>query len=107
MIRLVETFIGPISHTAFGACVLTSLQQRHRHLGREGHVELAGDEGEDRRRAVGDDRELDAVEIRPARLPVVGVAVSLIDSFCLNSTNLNGPVPIGLVRMSPGVTWQG
>ena len=44
---------------------LDVLQQRDRHLGREGHVELAGDEGEDRRRAVRNDGELDAVEIGP------------------------------------------
>src|ERR1043165_643347 len=31
----------------------------------------------------------------------------LIDSFGLNSTNLKGPVPIGLRRMSRAGTWQG
>ena len=56
------------------------LQQRDRHLGREGHVELAGDEGEDRGRAVRDDGEFDAVEIGQALLPVVGVAGQL-DQF--------------------------
>jgi len=33
--------------------------------------------------------------------------VTLIDSFCLNSTNLKGPVPMGWVRISAGATWQG
>ena len=50
------------------------LEQRVGHLGRERHVELAGDEGEDRRRAVRDDGIFDAVEIRPPRLPVIRVA---------------------------------
>jgi hypothetical protein len=30
-----------------------------------------------------------------------------IDSFCLNSTNLNGPVPIGFDRICAGLTWHG
>src|SRR6516225_6114335 len=41
---------------------------------RKGDVELAGDEGEVRRARILDDRIFDAVEIRPARLPVVRVA---------------------------------
>src|SRR5262252_4890460 len=32
---------------------------------------------------------------------------TLMPSFCLNSTNLNGPVPIGLVRICATGTWQG
>jgi hypothetical protein len=28
-------------------------------------------------------------------------------SFCLNETNLKGPVPIGLVRICAAGTWQG
>ena len=49
-------------------------QQRYRHLEREGHVELARDKGEDRRRAVRYHGILDAVEIWPILLPVIGVA---------------------------------
>jgi hypothetical protein len=41
---------------------------------RKGHVELAGDKGKVRRARILDDRVFDAVEIRPPRLPVVGVA---------------------------------
>src|SRR5712675_1273532 len=51
------------------------LQQGHGDLVREGHVELAGDKAEHRRRAVRDDRVLDAVEIGQARLPVIRVAL--------------------------------
>ena len=40
----------------------------------EGQVELAGDERQHARRAVGDDRPLDAVEVGQALLPVVGIA---------------------------------
>ena len=45
---------------------LDVLEQRDREAVREGHVELAGDKRQDRRRQVVDDRILDAVEIRPA-----------------------------------------
>jgi hypothetical protein len=53
------------------------LQERDRDLVRKGQIELAGDESEDRGRAVGDDRVFDAVEIGPARLPIIGVADEL------------------------------
>ena len=53
---------------------LDVLQQRDGHLVGKGHVELAGDKGQQRRRAVRDDRPFDAVEIGPARLPVIRVA---------------------------------
>ena len=56
---------------------LDVLEQRDRHFGRECHVELAGDEGEKCGRAVRDDGELDAVEIRQALLEVVGIARQL------------------------------
>ena len=59
---------------------LDVLQQRDRHLGRKRHVELAGDEGENRGRAIRDDGELDAVEMRQALFPVVRVARQL-DQF--------------------------
>src|SRR6267142_48343 len=50
------------------------LQEWHRHLVGEGHVELAGDEREDRRRPVRDDSIFDTVEIRSPRFPVVGIS---------------------------------
>ena len=56
-----------------GRVVLDVLQERHRDVGREGHVELAGGEGQHARRPVGHDGELDGVEIGQALLPVVGV----------------------------------
>src|SRR5215208_4135557 len=36
-----------------------------------------------------------------------GLRVTLMYSFGLNSTNLNGPVPIGRCRISAADTWQG
>jgi hypothetical protein len=98
---------GSTTQTAFGACDLDVLQQRDRHLGREGHVELAGDEAEDRGRAVGDDGELDAVEIGQALLPVVGVLDELDRLVGLELDELERAGADGLVRMSPGETWQG
>ena len=71
--RLVLTLIGLISQIAVGSCFLMSASSARRHLGREGHVDLAGDEGEHRGRAVLDDGVFDAVEIRQALLPVVRV----------------------------------
>src|SRR6266446_4569690 len=49
------------------------LQQRRRHAIPEGHVEFTGDESQYRRRQVANDRILDAIEIRPALFPVIGV----------------------------------
>src|SRR5262249_35833953 len=49
-------------------------QQGDGHLRREGHVELAGDKGEDRSRAVWDHGIFDAVEVRPIPLPVIRIA---------------------------------
>ena len=49
-------------------------QLRDRHLPGKGHVEAAGHEAQQRRRRAGDDVELDAVEMRLARLEVVGIA---------------------------------
>ena len=60
--------------------LLDVLDQRDRDLGREGDVELAGDKGKDRGRAIGDDRVFDAVEIGQALLPVVGV-LGQLDQF--------------------------
>src|SRR6516162_1656841 len=50
------------------------LQQLLGHAIREGHIELAGDERQYRRRQVADDRIFDAVEIRSALLPIIGVS---------------------------------
>ena len=41
------------------------------------HIEVAGDEGEDSGRAVGDDGVFDPVQIGPTWLPVVRVATDL------------------------------
>ena len=67
------------------------LQQRDRDLGREGHVELAGDEAEDRGRAVRDDRVLDAVEIGQALLPVVRILHELDRLVLLQLDELERP----------------
>ena len=61
---------------------LDVLQQRDRHFPREGDVEAARHEAQNRRAAVGHDGVVDAVEIRLALLPVVGVARDL-DAFVL------------------------
>jgi hypothetical protein len=53
------------------------LQHRDGDLVGEGHVEIAGNEGEHRGRAVRDDRVFDTVEIRFAGLPVIRVARDL------------------------------
>jgi len=53
---------------------LDVLLERDREVVRKGHVELSGNERQCRRRPVADDRILDAVEMRPARLPVIRVA---------------------------------
>src|SRR5207248_2955328 len=45
----------------------------HRDLVRKGHVELAGNKGERLSGTIWNDRPLDAVEIWPARLPVIRV----------------------------------
>ena len=66
-----------MSHIADRHLAFDVAHQRHRDLVGEGDVELAGDEGQDRRRAVGDDRVFDAIEIRQARFPVVRVARDL------------------------------
>jgi len=53
---------------------VTSRNRGHRHLEREGHVELAGDKGEDRSRAVRNHGIFDAIEVRQIPLPVIGIA---------------------------------
>src|SRR6202048_3206983 len=57
--------------------VLDLLQQRYRHEARSGTIELVGAEGQDPGRGVANDRVLYAVEIRPAWLPIIGVAGQL------------------------------
>ena len=74
MMMLVETLIGSTTHTAFGACALTSLT-----IGIDtsvGNV-MSNLPEINPRIAVerfGDDGELDAVEVRQALLEVVGIA---------------------------------
>ena len=86
---------------------LDVLEQRDRDVGAERHVELAGHERQDARRAVLDHLPVDAVEVGLALLPVVGVAHELDRVAALELDELEGPVPIGLVRMSLVETWQG
>jgi PAS domain S-box-containing protein len=76
------------------------LQQRDRDLVGEGQVELAGNKGEDRSRAVGDDRIFDAVEIGPARFPIIGIADEL---DCLARLELDKFERAGADRMLPHV----
>ena len=71
--RLVLTPVWPHGALRLRRVAADVLQQRHRDVGREGHVELAAGEGQHAGRAVGDDGVFDAVEIGPPRLPVVGV----------------------------------
>src|SRR5712671_6766701 len=74
--RLARPFIGFTSQIACGAWLFTCFTSGI--TPRTGcHVELAGDKGEDRGRAAGDDRIFDAVEIRTPRLPVIRVAFHL------------------------------
>src|SRR5215472_9833849 len=56
---------------------LDIFQQRDAHDVGPGHVELAGDETEDRRRAVWHNRVVYAVEIGPIPLPVIGISGDL------------------------------
>ena len=56
-----------------GRLALDLLHKRYRHLVRKGQVEFAGIEGQQRRRAVRDDRVFDPVEMGPSLLPVIGV----------------------------------
>ena len=58
----------------FGRLALDLLHQRGRHKAGPGAVEFLGAERQDPGRGVADDRVFDAVEIGPARLPVIGVA---------------------------------
>ena len=48
MIRLALTLVGAQLADRLRRLRLDVLQQRHGDVGREGHVELAGDEGQDR-----------------------------------------------------------
>src|SRR5260370_6383908 len=80
--RRVDEEIGPAVHRLhftdrLRCLALYLLHQRDRHLVRKRHVELAGDEGEDRGRAVRDYRVFDTVQIRSPRLPVSRVALHL------------------------------
>src|ERR1700730_6878038 len=104
---LVLTLIGSTTHIAFGAWDLTSLSS-----GIDtsvGNV-ISNFPATNPRMAV--ERFGMMVNSMPSRsgrpfFRYSGLGVRLMDSLALNSTNLNGPVPTGLVRMSPGETWQG
>ena len=84
--------VGLLEHAhRVGRLRLHVLQQRDRDLGREGDVELAGDEAEDRGRAVRHDRVFDAVEIGQALLPVVRVLRQLDRLVLLQLDELERP----------------
>src|SRR4051794_33330523 len=104
---LVLTLSGSITQIAFGACDLTSFTSGI--VTSVGKV-MSNFPATNARTAV--DRFEMMVNSMPSRcgrsfFQQSGLRVSLIDSLVLNSTNLNGPVPIGCVRISPGETWQG
>ena len=62
---------GNTSQTACGAWLLRVLQQRDRHA--EDLIETAGNKPQDAGRQARNDRPLDAIEVGPARLPVLRV----------------------------------
>ena len=70
---LVETLVGSTTQTAFGACDFTSFSSGIDTSVGKVMSNLPAMKAEDRGRAVGDDGELDAVEIGQALLPVIGV----------------------------------
>lgn len=78
-----------------GRLALDLLEQWYRHLIRKRQVELAGFEGQQRRRAVRYDRVFDPVEIRPPFLAVFGVARDGDPLVGFEFGELKGPVPIG------------
>src|SRR5882672_5597718 len=63
-----------VSQIACGAWLLTSFKNGIETPYGKGHVDFPGGERQHPRREVGDDRVLDAVEIGPARLPIVRIA---------------------------------
>src|SRR5436190_6317762 len=63
----------------FGRLRLHVLDQRDRHVGVVGHVELAGHESQDPRRAAWDNADLDRIEVGAPLLPVIRVARELDD----------------------------
>ena len=73
MIRLVLTLPGRQLAYRVGPLLLQVVGQRNGQRAGEGQLVLAGDKGEDRGRAVAQDRVLDRVEIGQARLPVIRV----------------------------------
>src|ERR1700716_3615594 len=104
---LVLTLLGSTTQTAFGACVLTSLRS-----GIDTSVGKVMSNWPETNPRIAVDRLGIMVNSVPSGwgrpfLNWSGLRVSLMDSLALNSTNLNGPVPTGLVRISAGDTWQG
>ena len=106
-IRLVLTLFGRSSQIACGAWLLMSFSSGIVTLIGPGQVELAGDKAEDRRRAVGDDRVFDAVEIGPALLPVIRVAHELDQFIRLEFDEFERAGADRMLRISPASTWQG
>ena len=79
------------------------LEERDCDLVGKGQVELTGDEGEDRGRAVRNDRVFDAVEIGPPRFPIIGISDQL-DPFI--RLELDEFERAGADRMLPNVAWR-
>jgi hypothetical protein len=56
-----------------GPLLLQVMGQRDRQRAGKGQLVLAGDKGEDRGRAIAQDRVFDRVEVRHTRLPIIRV----------------------------------
>src|SRR5262245_19523642 len=78
MIRVGAKFVGRTSQIVCGTWLLTSLRSGtvSERL-REGHIELAGDKRENRRRPVRYNHVFDPAEVRPAFLPIIRVPAHL------------------------------
>src|ERR1700720_4340522 len=74
IITLRLTLTGTRLQIASGAWFFTSLTTGTCKKIRRGHVELAGDEGQNPGRHVLDDRVLDTVEIGTVLLPIIGIS---------------------------------
>jgi hypothetical protein len=97
-IRLVVLLVDCSSQTAFGSCDFMSFTSAQ--VERKRHIELAGDEGENPGRPVGDDAPVDGIDVGMALAPIVGVADQLDGLVALELHELERAVPTGFVRMS-------
>src|SRR6476659_2533077 len=107
MMMLVETLFGSTTHIAVGSCDLTSLSS-----GIDTSVGKVMSNLPEMNPRIAVERLGMMVNSMPSRcgrrfLKYLWLRTSLMDSLALNSTNLNGPLPRGGVRISAGETWQG